>query len=173
MRESDTDRGSPASRPARVQVTVIPGPRGPTVSERLAVLRPGLNARTIACLVAVAVGAAAFLAIDLTGGQSGPVKSPREQSSPAVGAATVAPAAAASTYPLVCVSLTIALHDARFTRANFDRTIRCVRQHDVSFRWDGRVTAAFFQLDCVRYAYCRLPRHEGRLNGSTTPAASG
>ncbi|HTP19330.1 MAG TPA: hypothetical protein VMJ65_06975 [Solirubrobacteraceae bacterium] len=121
----------------------------------------------------MAVGVPVFLVLNLTGGQSRPPTSARDHSSAPVGAATLAPTAAASTYPLVCVSLTIALHDARFTRANFDRTIRCVRRHDLSFRWDGRVTAAFFQLDCVRFAYCTLPRHEGRLSGSTTPAAGG
>ena len=91
----------------QLQVTVLRVPAGPTARERLAGVCARPKAWPIACLVVVA----AAIAVLVTTG------------SPA-GRSTRGPApAAAFAYPLRCVSEAIALHDPRFARAAFERTI--------------------------------------------------
>jgi hypothetical protein len=86
---------------------VLAGPRGPTPRERIAELRHNLRAATLIALAAVAVaGFAAVAGLGAGGGTAHRAGAPA---------------------PLRCLSLAIVLHDPRFARAAFDRTIACNR----------------------------------------------
>ena len=95
--------------PAHVQVTIVAGPRGPTVRQRIAARLPRVSTRMIACLAAVAVAVAAVGALTLRASTSG------------------------------CVSVGIAFHDPRFGRASFDRRFPCLRGFDANSQAGGRV----------------------------------
>jgi hypothetical protein len=73
--------------------------------------------------VTVAVAIVALFAARSLGGGSGTAHSERTQARE-LGAARVA---AAYGYPLRCLSVAVALHDPRFLRPDFDRTLWCVR----------------------------------------------
>jgi hypothetical protein len=107
-RRAADDRPGPPEGPAvQVEVIVIGGPVGPTARERLAGMCARSNARLIAFVAVLAAAIAVF----------GATASP-------TGRSTRAPApAAVYAYPLRCVSEAIALHDPRFARAAFERTI--------------------------------------------------
>jgi hypothetical protein len=111
-------RGEPQANV--VQITVIPGPR---VARRPSgmPIRPRVIAAVAVSLVAV-LAAALLLGTSLIGGHArtgvsdGPVQVPLR------GTHGVA---AAYAYPLRCLSVSIALHDPRFVRADFDRLLPC------------------------------------------------
>lgn len=91
--------------------------------------------RSVPLALAVVLGAAAtatvVIALALTsggGGGSRGVSAARKPGPPGV--------AAAYGYPLRCLSVAIALHDPRFARADFDRTLPCGR-------YAGYATAIF------------------------------
>ncbi len=94
--------GSP---PTNVRVTIVAGPRGPTVRQRIGALLPRAGPRTIAFLatlaVVVAVGAVGAITLRRTG-RAG------------------------------CVNVGIAFHDPRFGRASFDRKFPCLRGFDAT-----------------------------------------
>lgn len=95
--------------PAHVEVTIVAGPRGPTVRQRIAARLPRVSTRMITCLVTVAVAVAAVGALKLRASTSG------------------------------CVSVGIAFHDPRFGRASFDRRFPCLRGFDANSQAGGRV----------------------------------
>jgi hypothetical protein len=95
--------------PAHVRVTIVAGPRGPTVRQRIAALLPRVSARMITCLAALAVVVAAVGGLTLRGSATG------------------------------CVSVGIAFHDPRFGRASFDRRFPCLRGFDAHSQGGGRV----------------------------------
>jgi hypothetical protein len=114
---------------ARVDVTVIPGPRGATLRDRVG---PVPNGWAIWCLAAALLAAGAVLAgVSLIGGGEAnrllpTTVLPNTVLYPtylrATGPAADAQAAA---YPLRCLSLLIALHDPRLMNAAFDRNLPC------------------------------------------------
>jgi hypothetical protein len=110
-------RGDPA---AEVQVTVVPGPRGRTIRKRFADARHLPKAGAIRGLAVAAL--AGFAAIALVGTHSRIADRARtEFRAPAQ--ARVAPAYRDPVFR--CLSVAIALHDPRFTHAEFDRAIAC------------------------------------------------
>jgi len=128
--------GGPAA-PVDVEITVIPGPRGPTVRQRIGAGRGG---RVIGCVVAATLAAGALAAgISLTGGSGGPGAGKHLPTT--VLPSTVlyptylrytgpmdlrrAPIVTFSTYPVRCLSLLIALHDPSVMNAAFDRNVPC------------------------------------------------
>ena len=123
------DRGLLGEPPSGVRVTVLAGPRGPTLRHRIAAGHPDLRARTItavvAVVVAIAIAASAATTFMGVGGRIGRDE-PRSRLRPAGVVRVVAASIAA--YPIGCLSVAIALHDPRFTRASFDRTLPCVRR---------------------------------------------
>ncbi len=94
---------------AHVHVTIVAGPRGPTVRQRIAALLPRVSIRMITGLAALAVVVAA------------------------VGGLTLRPSASG------CVSVGIAFHDPRFGRASFDRRFPCLRGFDPDSQAGSRV----------------------------------
>lgn len=122
---------------ARVDITVIPGPRGPSPRERVARVPHrraigGLLAATVAAtaLVASAALTAPDQATTLLPTTVVPAPlPPNTVLHPTYLRAIGPPTAvrAAPTYPLRCVSLQIALHDPRFLNAAFDRSVPCGR----------------------------------------------
>ena len=94
--------------PPRVQVTIVAGPRGPTVRQRVKALLPRVSIRMITGLAALAVVVAAVGGLALRGSASG------------------------------CVSVGIAFHDPRFGRASFDRRFPCLRGFDAYSQGGGR-----------------------------------
>jgi hypothetical protein len=95
----------PGEPPSQVQVTIARHPGGLTARSWLGAARWLGRSRIVAPLgvmVAVAAGT--------------------------IGAARVIDGTRAATgFPVRCVSLTIALHDPRFLRADFDRALPCER----------------------------------------------
>jgi hypothetical protein len=87
--------------PTNVRVTIVAGPRGPTLRKRIGALLARASPRAIACFAILAVAVAA------------------------VGAATLRGGGRAG-----CVSVGIAFHDPRFGRASFDRRFPCLRGVD-------------------------------------------
>jgi hypothetical protein len=120
---TDADRRLGGASTANVQITVIAGPRGPTLSQRIAGVRWRFRALVIATLVGVAIVIAAVAGITLTGGRTGPARGERRQVSSPSPVRVVAGA-----IPLGCVSIGVALHDPRFGRASFDRRFPCLRR---------------------------------------------
>jgi hypothetical protein len=114
---------------ARVHITVVAGPRGPALWERLAAVR---NRKAIACLAAATVAAGALVAGVSVTGRGGARRLlpttvlPNTVLYPTYLRAT-APAKAppASAYPLRCLSLLIALHDPSLMSAAFDQNLPC------------------------------------------------
>jgi hypothetical protein len=105
---ADDQRGLVGQQPSRVSVTVLKQPSGLTPKGFIFAVRrhAGPAAMLLLALAAVVSIAVATL----------------------TGHGTVSPPAqtrAASGFPLHCVSVAIALHDPRFIRADFDRTLRC------------------------------------------------
>jgi hypothetical protein len=131
----DDDRRPDGDLGARVDVTVVPGPRGPTLRERIA---PARHRRAIACLAAAAVAAGALVAgVSVPGHGGGTRLLPttvlpntvlrltylRPTGRAAAPPADTAPPASA--YPLRCLSLLIAMHDPSLMSAAFDRNLPC------------------------------------------------
>ena len=110
---------------ARVDITVVRGPRGPTLWERIAPLR---TRRAIACLAAATVAVGALVASVSVPGHGGgrrllpttvlPNTVLRLTYLRPTGRAAAPPASA---YPLRCLSLLIAMHDPSLMSAAFDR----------------------------------------------------
>ena len=115
---------------ARVDITVVPGPHGPSLSERIAPVR---NWKAIGCLAAVTVAAGALVAgLSLTGrgGARRPLPStvlPNAVLYPTYLRATGPATPPASAHPRRCLSLVIALHDPSLVNAAFDRNVPCGR----------------------------------------------
>jgi hypothetical protein len=119
---------------ARVDITVVPGPPGPALRERIALVRHG---RAIRWVVAATVAAGALVAgISLTGGSGATRLLPTTVLPTTVLPNTVlyptylratGPIAAppSSAYSVRCLSLLIALHDPRLAKAAFDRNVPC------------------------------------------------
>lgn len=119
---------------ARVDITVIPGPRGATPRERITPVR---NRRAIACLAAATVAAGALVAAVSLSGHGGATKLLPSKLLPttvlpntvlyptylrATGPAAAPPASAS---PLRCLRLLIALHDPSLMNAAFDWNLPC------------------------------------------------
>jgi hypothetical protein len=141
---ADADSGLTGDPPAGVRVTVVSGPRGPTLSDRTAALASASGARTIASVVAVVIVIAAVGGIALWRAPSGFDRSERGPSNNAARmAGTPAHASAgAPADPAGCMIVGIALHDPRFGRPNFDRQFPCLRLFDaLTSRHGGRVLA--------------------------------
>jgi hypothetical protein len=133
----DDHRRSVGDLGARVDITVVPGPRGPTLWERIALVR---NRRAIACLAAATVVAGALAAgVSVTGHGGARRLLPTtvlpntvlrltylRPTGPAA-APTVSAHPPASAYPLRCLSLLIAMHDPSLMSAAFDRNLPCGR----------------------------------------------
>ena len=125
----DDHRRSVGDLGARVDIAVVPGPRGPALWERLAPVR---NRRAIGRLAAATLAAGALLAGVSVTGRGGARRLlpttvlPNTVLDPTYLRAT-GPAAAppASAHPPRCVSLLIALHDPRLMNAAFDRNVPC------------------------------------------------
>jgi hypothetical protein len=116
---------------ARVNITVVPGPRGPTLRERMA---PVPRRRAIGCLAAATVAAGALVAgISLTGRGGASNLLPTTVLPNTVLYPTYLrdrnPTAPhrASAYPLRCLKLLIALHDPSLMNAAFDWNLPCGR----------------------------------------------
>jgi hypothetical protein len=123
---------------ARVDITVVPGPRGPALSARLARVR---NRRAVVCLAAATVAAGALVAGLSATGRGGatrllPTTVPPNtvlyptylrDTAPVTARPAVARPAAA--YPLRCLSLLIALHDPSLMNAAFDQNLPCGDPH--------------------------------------------
>jgi hypothetical protein len=122
---------------ARVDITVVRGPRVPTVWERIALVR---HRRAIACLAAATVAAGALvvgLSMTGRGGRSGLLPTTvlpntvlrltylRPTGEDAVRATGRSVTPPASAYPLRCLSLLIAMHDPSLMSAAFDRNLPC------------------------------------------------
>ena len=124
---------------ARVDVTVVPGPRGPAPRERLALI---LHRRAIVGLAAATVAAGALVAgVSMTGGGGATRLLPttvlpntvlyptylRATGPTAVRHRGARPntRVPASAYPLRCLSLLIALHDPSLMNAAFDQNLPC------------------------------------------------
>jgi hypothetical protein len=132
---TDADRRLGGAPPAHVEVTVIAGPRGPTLSQRIANVRPRVRGLASASpvgfvrlvglvgLVGLAIVIGAVAGIPSTGGRTGPARGERRQVSSPSPVRVVSAA-----IPLGCVSFGVALHDPRFGRASFDRRFPCLRQ---------------------------------------------
>jgi hypothetical protein len=114
---------------ARVDITVVPGPHGPTLRERIARVR---NRKAIGCLAVATVAACALVAGVSVIGRGGARKLlpttvlPNTVLYPTYLRPT-GPAAAlpASAHPLRCLSLLIALHDPSLMSAAFDQNLPC------------------------------------------------
>ncbi|MGO9892420.1 MAG: hypothetical protein ACLP0L_31615 [Solirubrobacteraceae bacterium] len=121
-----------------MDITVVPGPRGPAPSERLARVR---HRRAIGCLAAATVAAGALVAgVSVTGGGGAKrllpttvlpntVLHPTYLRDAAPVAARPASARPAAAYPLRCLSLLIALHDPSLMNAAFDQNLPCGDPH--------------------------------------------
>jgi hypothetical protein len=113
-RRAADDRPGPREGPAvQLQVTVLRVAAGPTARERLAGLCARSRGWPIAFVVVLAAAVAVFVATASPAGRSTRARAP----------------AAAYAYPLRCVSEAIALHDPRFARAAFERTIPSCPPH--------------------------------------------
>ena len=111
-RPAPEDRLGPVGeQPSQVRVTVAKYPRGLTARSWLAaarwVARPRILVSLVTTLAAVAAGATGAARLI---GRSG----------------------APPGFPVRCVSLTIALHDPRFMRTDFDRALDCAHRGGVS-----------------------------------------
>jgi hypothetical protein len=114
---------------------VLPDPRARTLRQRVADLRLPTG-RTMAGLLILALAGSAFAVDASLDGRSAPARRAGSRAREA-GAAGVA---AAYSYPLRCLSISIAVHDPRFARADFDRRVPCGR-------YAGYPTAVFHRLD--------------------------
>ena len=138
MPQTAGDKGGRAGQPeapVRVEITVIPGPRGPTVRERVGT---GRRRRAIGGAVAAALAAGALVAgVSQTGrGEAGATRRlpttvlPNTVLYPTYLRYTGqmdlrrAPIVALS-YGIRCLSLLIALHDPSVMNAAFDRNVPC------------------------------------------------
>jgi hypothetical protein len=117
-RAADDRPGLPGGPAVQVEVTVIGGPPGPTPRQRLAGVWARRAARPIAFVAVLAATIAGFGAIASPAGRQGTAP-----------ARAIGPASAV-VYPLRCVSEAIALHDPRFARAAFERTIPSCPPHN-------------------------------------------
>jgi hypothetical protein len=125
----DDDRRPVGDLGARVDVTVVPGPRGATLRERFS---PVQNRRTVACLAAALLAAGAVMTgFSLAGGGRATSLLPTTVLPNTVLYPTylrpTGPAAdsSADAYPLRCLSLLIALRDPSLMNAAFDRNLPC------------------------------------------------
>jgi len=100
-----------------VTVTVIPGPRGRSVRERMAELGIRLNLAMVIGLCAVAVAIVALLVVVVLGGAGGQRAQPRD-----IGAQV-----ASRGNPPRCSSVAIDPHHPRLRLAEFDRAVWCAR----------------------------------------------
>jgi hypothetical protein len=107
-----------------VTVTVIPGPRRPSIRERVADIRIQVNPLVLIGLT-VAVAIMAIAVATALGGRGGTARTEGAQPR-AVGAE---PAAAASGHPPRCPSTAGTPGHSRLTLAEFDRRVWCERYH--------------------------------------------
>jgi hypothetical protein len=94
------------------------------------------DARTVIAIGVLAMAIAALVvhaSLTVRGGSGRRVDSQARAAGPAG-------VAAAYGYPLRCLAVTIAPHDPRYARADFDRAVRCGR-------YDGYATAIFHRVD--------------------------
>jgi hypothetical protein len=133
---------------ARVDITVVPGPRGPTLRERVGPVR---NRAAIGCLAAAMLAAGAVLAGVSLSGRGGATRllpttalpttvlpntvlyptylrpTGPAAATPATAATPTAAATSAAAFPLRCLKLLIALHDPSLRNGAFDQNLPCGR----------------------------------------------
>jgi hypothetical protein len=120
-------RDQTAYPPAEVEVTVIPGPRGGSLEQRLPRIRvPAVVCGVVATVLALAALGAAFA---LRGGRRTSPRARDESAAPVAGARLpgAAGVAAAYRYPLDCLSVTISAYDPAYATARLDRASPCWR----------------------------------------------
>lgn len=98
-------RSTLGEAPSQVQVTVLRHPAGLTARSWLGAARWALRPRVVVTLGAILIVAGATIGTTRMIGAAGAV----------------------AQFPVRCVSLTIALHDPRFMRPDFDRALPCER----------------------------------------------
>lgn len=135
--QADDPRRLLGDPPTDVQVTVVPGPRQFTVRTCLARI-PAPGARLVIAIMVLGTAIAALAAHTLLGGQRESARSADSQTR----AAGPAGVAAAYGYPLSCLAVTIAPHDPRYARADYNRAVPCGR-------YGGYGTAIFHRVDGV------------------------
>jgi hypothetical protein len=136
-------RDQTAFPPAEVDITVIPGPRGGSLERRLPTVRvPAVACAIVAAILALAGLGAAF-ALRGSGRASSPARDHRR--APAAGARLPGPAgvAAAYSYPLACLSVTISPRDPAYATARLDRASPCWRFGDWGVAIFRRVEGAW------------------------------
>ena len=107
----------------RATVTIIPGPRGPSIRERVAHIWIQVNPLVLIGL-AVAVAILAIVVATALGGRGGTARTEGAQTR----GVAAGPAAAASGHaPPRCSSTTDKRHHSRLTLAEFDRRVWCER----------------------------------------------
>ncbi len=142
-----------ADPPSTLQITVVPGPRGPGVRERIAAIRPRANPRvTLALAVAVAVAVAGAVAIVVAVAPGGhapvglrpaaypPVPQTPNPVAPLGITGPEDPIAQANRYPLRCLVMTVSADDPTYIRAVLNRASTCSR-------YSAWVTAILHQVD--------------------------
>ncbi len=128
----------PSEVPVTVlEVTIVPGPGGRTLPQRIADGWTLASTRVIVGLVIAVAAIGAILASALRGTRTGGQHGVRPNQSRREGAAGVA---AAYRYPLGCLSVTIAAGDPAYARADFDRARPCGR-------YGGNPTAIFRRVN--------------------------
>lgn len=125
-----------AEPPWDVRITVMPGPRGPTLRQRIAHIRIVRRAGVIAPLMMTTGAVGTMVVLALGGGHS--------SASNSMTALTHDPGAlgvaAAYGYPPRCLSVTIPADHPSYARADFDRATLCGR-------YAGYPTAIFRRVD--------------------------
>ncbi len=135
-------RDQTAYPPAEVEVTVIPGPRGGSLEQRLPRIRvPAVVCGVVATVLALAALGAAFA---LRGGGRTSRGLADEAAAPVAGALPgAAGVAAAYSYPLDCLSVTISSRDPAYATARLDRASPCWRYGDWGVAVFRRVDGAW------------------------------
>jgi hypothetical protein len=115
--------------PGEVEVTVIPGPRGGSLEQRLPPVRvPAVACGVVAAVLALA-GLGATFALRGGGRPSRVAHAKATQTTSATGArlAGAAGVAAAYRYPLACLNVPISMRDPAYATASLDRASPCWR----------------------------------------------
>lgn len=122
-----------------VQVTVIPGPRGRAIRDRIGHVRGAVDARLVLVVAVALAGLGVVAAGQTQGGRTGSHPDATVNSARASAPSRVA---AAFRYPLGCLSVTISASDPAYAAARLDRASPC-------WRYGVYLTAVFHRVDGV------------------------